>query len=337
MTEINSEKLDEMLSCYIDGELSERQQTEIKRLIEHDSEVAEKVARLEAQKTILNEMPIEQAPAELLGQINDSLERSDILGDYAPDTLESKGARQLLIKRTAAAAIILILFGSLVGLVVNIMLPSAPDDLGIASVEPKNTSTTTPFSTTPFVRDTVPALPEKGVFAASLDLATRDPIQMNSLLRKALHNNNLLGCAEPPKPDDPKHTTTINCLKYQAMALLSDLQTEWDRCDGVTFAVKDYRDDSDVTIRNVTYQQVAEIFSRDKIYNRIELAKDYSDFNSLTPSRSIRDSLASLPEDGLPELKPVKPQLTSDSPEPKPSDNIEDQEKIKLVITITHL
>jgi hypothetical protein len=153
---------------------------------------------------------------------------------------------------------------------------------------------------------------------------------MNALLRKSLHNNELLGSAEPPKPDDPRHTTTINCPKYQVNALLSDLQTEWDRCDRVTFVVKDYRDDSDVTIKDVTYAQVVEVFSRQKIYNRIELAKDYSDFNSLTPSRPLLDSFANL----LP-IVPIKPELTSDSVERDSSGNLVDQEKIKLVITIT--
>lgn len=330
MNEMSGEKLEELLSCYIDGELSERQQTEIKRLIEHDAQVAGKVARLEAQKAILNELPVESVPSGLLSRIEESLERSCILADYAASTGESAGARHLLARRTVAAAIILVLFGILVSLVVNVMLPSVPGDVGIASVDTPDSSTIRPFSPVEFPRESVPAIPVTGIFTASLDLATRDPIQMNALLRKSLHNNDLLGCAEPPKPDDPRHTTTINCRKYQVIALLSDLQTEWDRCDRVTFVVKDYRDDSDVTIKDVTYAQVVEVFSRQKIYNRIELAKDYSDFNSLTPSRPLLDSLANLPS-----IVPIKPELTSDSLERDSSGNLVDQEKIKLVITIT--
>jgi hypothetical protein len=124
----------------------------------------------------------------------------------------------------------------------------------------------------------------------------------------------------------------MNCLKHQVVALLSDLQAEWDRCDSVTFVVKDYRDDSNVTIEDVTYTQVVEVFNREKIYNRIELAKDYSDFNSLTLSRTRRDSFAHLPE-----IAPIKPELTSGAVGSVSSDNIVDREKIKLIITITPL
>lgn len=332
MTEMSDEKIEELLSCYIDGELSERQQTEIKRLIANDAALGEKVACLKAQKVILNELPIEQVPSGLLGQIETSLERSCILGDYPGSSGESAGARHLLAKRTVAAAIILVLFGVLASLVVNIMLPSAPGDVNVAAVDPPDSSLSRPPLPVASVKEPVPGMPVTGIFTASLDLATRDPIQMNSLLRKALHNNDLLASADPPKPDDPRHTTTMNCLKHQVVALLSDLQTEWDRCDRVTFIVKDYRDDSDVTIKDVTYAQVVEIFNREKIYNRIELAKDYSDFNSLTPSRLLRDNFTDLPS-----LTPVKPELTSDSVEREPPDNVVDREKIKLIITITHL
>ena len=332
MTEMSNEKIEELLSCYIDGELSERQQTEIKRLIANDAALGEKVDCLKAQKMILNELPIEQVPSGLLGHIEGSLERSCILGDYPGSSGESAGARHLLAKRTVAAAIILVLFGVLASLVVNIMLPSAPGDVNVAAVDPPESSLSRPPSPVASVKEPVPGMPVTGIFTASLDLATRDPIQMNSLLRKALHNNDLLASADPPKPDDPRHTTTMNCLKHQVVALLSDLQTEWDRCDRVTFIVKDYRDDSDVTIKDVTCAQVVEIFNREKIYNRIELAKDYSDFNSLTPSRLLRDNFTDLPS-----LTPVKPELTSNSDEREPPDNVVDREKIKLIITITHL
>lgn len=332
MTEMSHEKLDELLSCYIDGELSDRQQTEIKRLIDNDEALREKIACLKAQKAILNELPIETVPPGLLGQIEGSLERSCILGDFDSGNAESAGARHLLAKRTVAAAIILVLSGVLVSLVVNIMLPSVPGGENSAKVDPTNSSYVQPFLPPESIEEPVPGMPEAGIFTASLDLATRDPIQMNSLLRKALHNNDLLGYAEPPKPDDPRHTTTVNCAKYQVVALLSDLRPEWNRCGRVTFIVKDYRDDSDVTVKDVTCAQVVEIFNREKIYNRIELAKDYSDFNSLTPSRPLRDNFARVPS-----LDPIKPELTSNSGKQEPSNNIEDQEQIKLIITITHL
>lgn len=340
MTEMSDEKLDELLNCYADGELPERSRTEVKRLMEHNPAIGEKLDRLKAMKALLNELPIEQAPADMFEQTKISLERKCILDDYAVSSSELEGARHLMLRRLVAAAIILVLFGGLIGVVVNIMIPSSHNSSNVASVDPAGLSV--PSISPAASIENLENVPAPAVFSVALDLATGDPIQMNSLLTKALHNNDLLGSAEPPKPDDPKRTTMIRCTKPQVIALLSDLNAEWDRCEHVTLVVNDHRAGSDIIVRNVTCEQVKGIFKRDRISNRIELARAFSDFNALAPRREVDSDFASLQEeigpDGVPlKLAPVRPELTSGSVSYDSSGDLEDQEKIDMMITITHL
>ena len=339
MTEMNSEKLDELLNGYVDGELSDRKRTEVKRLMEHDPTIETKLARLRAMKSLLNELPIEQAPADMFEQTKMSLERKCILEDHAASRDELEGARHLMFRRLATAAIILVLFGSLLGVVLNIMLPSSGKSPSIAGVEPTGSGEP---SVSPTASVEKFAAGNQPVFSVALDLATADPIQMNSLLTKALHSNDLLGSAEPPKPDDPKRTTMIECSKSQVMALLSDLKGEWDRCDHVTLVVEDYREDSDVVVSNVTYDQVVGIFKRNRIYNRVELARAFSDFNALAPRRAVGEDFARMAEeigpDGVPvKLAPVVPELTSGDGANAGAGDMGDQEKVKIIVTITNL
>lgn len=340
MTEMNSEKLDELLNCYVDDELSDRRRTEVKRLMEHDPTIEAKLARLRAMKTILNELPIEQAPVDMFEQTTVSLERKCILEDYSATSVELEGARHLMFRRLITAAIILVLFGSLVSVVINIMLPSVSDNSNIATVESAGSPTPSMSPAASIEKITVSGA--KQIFSVALDLATVDPIQMNSLLTKALHNNDLLGSSEPPRPDDPRNTTMIQCSKSQVMDLLSDLKSEWGRCDYVTLAVDDYRAGSDVVVRNVTCDQVVSVFKRDRINDRVELARAFSDFNALAPRRAAGNDFASFREeigpDGVPlKLAPVMPELTSGFASRETSGKPKDQEKIKIIITITHL
>ncbi|MBW8036489.1 MAG: hypothetical protein FVQ79_12905 [Planctomycetes bacterium] len=245
-----------------------------------------------------------------------------------------------MFRRLITAAIILVLFGSLVGVVVNIMVPSGAESSNVASVD--FTDSAMPSRSPAASIEKLVSADASPIFSVALDLATSNPIQMNSLLTKALHNNDLLGSAEPPRPDDPRHTTMIECSKSEVMALLSDLKGEWGRCDHVTLVVDDYYADSDVVVSNVSCEQVMGVFKRERINDRVKLARAFSDFNALAPRRAVDNDFASLREevgpDGVPlKLSPVMPELTSGLDLHEASGDGEGQEKVKIIITITHL
>ena len=71
--------INELLSGYIDGELDERQTTEVQRLIAHDPKVAERLREMQQYSTLIGSLPIAEAPAEMLEDIKTRLERNSLL------------------------------------------------------------------------------------------------------------------------------------------------------------------------------------------------------------------------------------------------------------------
>ena len=115
--------IEELLSCYVDGELSERGRTEVKRLIQHDESVAAKLLRMEKQKQLLNSLPIASAPVGLVEDIKGRLAKRPISERFELDVDESAGARHLLYRRVLTAAAMLMLVGVLAVVVFNIIMP----------------------------------------------------------------------------------------------------------------------------------------------------------------------------------------------------------------------
>ena len=68
MTQMNKSEINELLSAYIDDELVERQQNEVKRLIQNDERVAEQLMHLRKQKELLAALPIVSAPKKMIAE-----------------------------------------------------------------------------------------------------------------------------------------------------------------------------------------------------------------------------------------------------------------------------
>ena len=82
MNEHERKNLEELLSSYIDGELSERQCNEVKRLIGHNEQAAAMLKEMQKYKALLGSLPQAQAPAHLFENVRASLERSVLLDEY---------------------------------------------------------------------------------------------------------------------------------------------------------------------------------------------------------------------------------------------------------------
>ena len=66
MNEHERKNLEEMLSGYIDGELSERQCNEVKRLISHNEQAAAMLNEMQKYKALMGSLPRAQALRSLL-------------------------------------------------------------------------------------------------------------------------------------------------------------------------------------------------------------------------------------------------------------------------------
>ena len=124
MNHIDRPELEELLSAYIDDELSERQRTEVKRLIEHDAEAAKELRYLEKQKQLLAALPAASVPRDMLGKVKTAVERKRTLDDAGRVKARAIGSRRLYARRVlATAAMILLPVGVLAWVVWRIIMP----------------------------------------------------------------------------------------------------------------------------------------------------------------------------------------------------------------------
>ena len=69
--------MNEMLNAYMDGELEPRQAVEFKRLVENTPDLRTRLTQLQAIRGLVQNLPQEDAPEELAGQVHAMLERKD--------------------------------------------------------------------------------------------------------------------------------------------------------------------------------------------------------------------------------------------------------------------
>jgi hypothetical protein len=326
MKEESKHNIDELLNGYVDGELSERKYTELKRMMQHDPELAARFAGLKKQKQLLNSMPIEKAPQGLLDEVVGSLERKLILNEYSAASIESEGIQHLMFRRALTAAVILVLFGGLGGLIYKIVSPVQPTNKRMA-VAPGFGSEDYVGGVIPLIeKNTNPIAADTPVFRATLNLKTEHAITMNSFLMKLVFTHNLNDFVEPPENEGTSSTIRFACGIDSIVDLLADLQTEWSQCRQASLSVYDHAQAKMIVIENLSSRQLMQVFTEDKFYTRMQIVKDHADFNGLNPR--INTMLAV--DEGA-----VKPGYASGT-ERKPKESL-GGEKISLVITVTGL
>jgi len=341
MNEFDKMNIEELLSCYIDGQLSQRGRTEVKRLLQHDKSIADKLTKMQRQKELLNSLPLAQAPPDLVKNIKIRLAKRPVLEKSAPGTDESAGARHLLFRRVLTAAAMFILVGALAVVVFNVIIPASPPEETIASkdtqplpkvIEPKLAIVDSGLKTED-------PEPELYPFKAALEFATADSIAVNGFIKKVIYNNGLLG-STIPKRQATQSAYHVTCTAGQMVALLDDLEAVWDKCRRTSLTVYGETAASNIVIDSVTSAQAIAVFGQTKPDERIELAKTFADFNAVThgtPTESVFAAGTSDKETEFVPSVPIKPELTRPEQPPVRRDQPETAESINLIITVTGL
>ena len=331
--------IEELLSCYIDGELSERGQTEVKRLIRHDESVAGKLLKMEKQKQLLNSLPIASAPEGLVEDIKGRLAKRPISERFGLNADESAGARHLLYRRVLTAAAMFVLVGVLAVVVFSVIMPGSAlrKDVAIEGGGPSEVATESKEAIVEAGRgvEAVDSYP----FKAALELAAYESIAINSFIAKAIYNNDLVDNTIP-KRQATRSDYHVTCTTEQIVGLLDDLEAVWDRCERVSLTVYGETVASDIVIGNVTSAQAIAVLAQEKPDERTELAKNFADFNALIQSRGDeRIFVLGTPEGEtkfVPSV-PVKPELTRPEQPEARRDQPETGGNVNLVITVTGL
>ena len=280
-------EIDELFSASLDDALTQRQQTELKRLLQHQPEMAEQLGQLERQRQLLCSLPIETAPASLVDDVKARLERKLILEDAAR-TRNSRSRGAMLQRRFTAAAAMLLLPLGLLGYVVYHIITPAPDAMqGRPTADAllkDETLVTAPRMASP----QVPAmLPFDGVLTLTSERAmlVAQSIEKQIFL-KALEHQTI--------PNRTAEVTTfqIECSVETLSDLMASISPLWNQIDGGRLTLRDSEaPERTITIDHIRPEQIQSLARQIDKMPMLAAAHQYASTN-----RPLR------PDTGLAEL-----------------------------------
>lgn len=330
MSHMSKTEMEDMISGYIDGELSQRQLTEVKRLIRHDEVFAEQFRRLERQKELLGALPVEHAPAEMLDEIKLHLDKKHSASHYEAVADESAGARHLMFSRTLTAAAMFLLIGVLGFVIFNILFSvEVSEESGSVASKILQGPGQIQLELQPSEMLEMVAVGARRSLpiSAALEIKTIDSIGVNTFIEKAIYNTGLLD-QTIPRRQSGESSYRISCSGERLALLFEELGGVWAKSNDTTMTVYGATSESDIVINNILLDQVASVFEHDKSDDYMEFAKEISVLNSAGGS-IVGNEL----------LVPVKPVLTSGRARVTAfaSSDAEEAENVSLTIIVTGL
>ena len=210
----DKEKIKEMISSYIDNELSERQHTEIKRLIDHDAELQEYYTRLIKGRTLIASLPQESAPESITKFVISKIERDMILDEHSRGFGESVGKKQLYLRKLIAVAAMIAMMAVLGFVVYQIVGPSTNTPQMMAMNESRSA--------------VLKSAATDEVVTYNLNMKASNMADSMKIMNELI-SHNLLESSTIIKKDDNRSEYKIACTGTQAENLIRELGTNWDK------------------------------------------------------------------------------------------------------------
>ncbi len=325
--------LDELLSSFMDGELSPRQRTEVQRMASHDPQVARRLQQLQNCRSLFCSMPMDKAPSDLLEQIKVSLERHSLLQEQPAVRRRSIGAWQLAFRRLVAAAAVLVLMGVLGVVVYQIVAPVPPGTL------PPVADNRRPSGTERDRTIVTPLAVADAGFTGRLELRTARLAYADTFVAREIANSGLSGVDESDVMGN-RRVYQITGTRESVNRFVASLSRVWQNFDGAVLQV-DRPDNAGapVIVEAVTPEQAAGIVAQNSTQASVETAAGYAVLNRVAknmPGGEIRPLIQDDPGPLLAALSIPKPRETG--PETSaPTAQVRPEGKAQVSLTIVLL
>ena len=303
---------DELLNSFVDGELSPRQRTEVKRLAVHDQSIAERIRRIENVRNLLRSLPREDPPEEIADNVRLLLERQSLLGERDAHHGDRRRHYAILSKVRAVAAVLL-LMGALVVLIHNIISPlDSPGDAGVAQNLPQDE-----------VPDPGPA--PVTTIDSTYELHMAKSTDLAHVLDEAVADLGLTAQVSRQIQTD-QEIYRFECEKQDLGKVLASLQRVWGAVDSARFVVSPGPEDAAVVVESADPRMVARVLDQDTPAHRFSLAQ----------------KMAAAPPDRVPlatgDVPPItRPVLTSGAEVPQGmASMMAGKGKVRLTIELNH-
>ena len=308
MAEENKEYIEELLSNYIDDELTDRERIEVKRLIAGDVDVRRKFEQLRKIKVLLNLTPAAKAPDYIFENVKAQVERKVLLGDYQHShrKREETGFKHLILRRILTSAAILVLIAMLSWIVMDIVIPPSKTVPPVASnlrAKKKILYEKAPFANH-VIKRTIP-------FYAKLELTTTKAATIDKFISKIILNSDMFDMITSVDRQPNRIRYSINCPRPDVTKLLMHMAPAWNQCENVQLSIPGQTVGTFVTIENLSTTQAMAIFDIDQPQRRAETIKEMAVLNQMIQASEYQKSFAfdTTTPDTL--LAPSKPVLTT--------------------------
>ncbi len=270
--------LDELLSSFMDGELSPRQRTEVQRMAAHDPAVARRLRQLQNCRTLFCALPPAEAPGEMLEQIRQSLERKTLLQEHPVSARRSAGVIHLVLRKFVAAAAMIALVAVLGAVVYQIVAPIPGTGLPpVAAVKP-NPSQPAPGE----LGGAAPAIVVADTgFSGRLELQTASFGSAESFVKRAIDTCGLVNVAEAEVASD-RRTYRVVSTREGINRLVASLSDVWQEFDSASLRVHPPEDaTAPVVIEGVRPDQMVAVIARNSTEASVETAQAYAVMNHM--------------------------------------------------------
>lgn len=288
MKDKQNHEVEELINAYLDGQATQRQQTELKRLMLHDPQMNQRIKVMERQKQILNALPLETAPEDLADLVRAALERRLIL-DNAGDHHHTAGQARFRRLMTVAAMFLLPL--GLLGLIVyQVMRPPAAD---FSYGSPDQFST----AAAPSNGTTDAQMPFDGL----LTFQTPQLAAVSGYIEKIMFDQDLIEAAAPERSADAA-AYLVKAAPEKIAALLDSIAETWNRSSSVSLILPSGTDAAALEIPDISIEQVKTLAAQSDSAVLAQMAVQYAAANRNQDSAYARgsDSADRLGPDGLP-------------------------------------
>ncbi|NIP53836.1 MAG: hypothetical protein GWN67_16635 [Phycisphaerae bacterium] len=212
MSQIENPNIEELLNGYIDGELTERENTEVQRLVSHDAQVAQRLRELQTSKILVSSLPRAEAPSRILDNVKASLETEAVSDerDWNEEPSGGRvGVRHLMVRKFLAAAAMIGLVAILGSVVYTIVVPESHD---------------------------IPPVPEVA-FDGRLELKTDALSMVNTFIERAIEEKGLSDSIRVENRSG-KRVYSLTCSQKDLNLLLAGLTDVWEKCNSTTLSAK---------------------------------------------------------------------------------------------------
>jgi len=345
--------IDELLNSFLDGEATERERTEVERLIAHDPEVAKRMGELEKCRMLVSSLPYAEAPAKIVEEVKASVGNMPVRALETEAFEQREGARELLIRQVVSVAALVALVAVL-GVVIYTILgpesvgerPMAADDLKLPAkeieIEPEGAAqrlvakADSPSRSASAERGKPTEEIERFLegFSGRLELKTRTLIAADASVNRAIEDSGLERYVVSRR-DGGQRVYTVAGSREAVNLLLSDLANIWERFDSTRLLVETEQLGESVFVDNVKTEQIAEIIKQDSPEGCIRVAKDIAAFNRIGEQLPGKEIFAAISYESGDLLTIPKPVLTSsEKPITKPAGGAETEQKVLLTIVV---